>query len=41
MGKRLKLNILFLFVVFVFIAGHGIYLNTPWVNFEYSFALQP
>ncbi|GAN33347.1 MAG: hypothetical protein DYG83_11775 [Candidatus Brocadia sp. AMX2] len=38
MGKRLKLNILFLFVVFVFIAGHGIYLNTPWVNFEYSFA---
>ncbi|MFN3533170.1 MAG: ArnT family glycosyltransferase [Candidatus Brocadia sp.] len=38
MEKRLKLNILFLFVVFLFIAGHGIYLNTPWVNLEYSFA---
>lgn len=38
MGKKLKLNILFFFAVFLFIAGHGIYLNTPWVNLEYSFA---
>ena len=37
MNKELTLNLTFFFSVFAFIVGHGIYLNTPWVNLEYAF----
>lgn len=37
MNKKSTLNLMFFFSVFIFIVGHGIYLNTPWVNLEYAF----
>lgn len=33
-----KLSLVFFLIVCFIIIGHAIYLNTPWVNFEYSFA---
>jgi len=38
MGKRSRLNFITLSVVCFFIIGHGIYLNTNWVNNEYVFS---